>query len=435
MVGIRESVSGHGVLWGALFVAASLRPQAAEGAEPEETIPALMRQADEGPSEARSKALEELGRIGDKSKLRDHAVGEFLLRFIRNERQLPRLRKKAVEAIIALARDTDPSIRERVLEELVRLLERSSERNSVRWRIAAEIWVLVDPKGLGADRRAIAALERVASGKGPAVVRAAALRSLGRIGAESSLKVIRAALSDRNGHIARAAWKAFEEYFKTPPPRTRDLPALGKLMAEHIADTSSPLNIRAAAMKTVAHMGYKPAIPKIENVLKTENEEQLVLAGLEALSIFGEPRTAGAIVKVYGRFEGTEGSRVRASACSALGDLYQPLAETKTAARTVALVTDCLIRALYEDESAEVARAAAYYLGNLAICGKAPREKAIEALIDALVDPDNKVRENAADSLGELTLHEIEPREGESIEDYQKRWRAWFGENGDRFRS
>ena len=75
----------------------------AAGAEPTEPLPAILLRLRQGNADEQVAAAETLARVRSVALLRAHKVDELLLSIIARKDALPRLRRKAVNALVTLA--------------------------------------------------------------------------------------------------------------------------------------------------------------------------------------------------------------------------------------------------------------------------------------------------------------------------------------------
>lgn len=408
----------------------------------EESVPEKMQRIRRGWGPERSAALRELGSI-NKDQIREFKVVQFIVGIIRDENESPRLRRTAVEVVIAMASGVDTAIKQRILPHVVKVLDAGGETAvMIRSKIAQKIHKIVNKEGVGDDKRAISTLERIARGKEPPILKIRALYSLGLIGARGSNAVIRPLMNAKDEAIKEAARDAMNDWIDRSDEGIGDRPgsALGSIYAKVINNAKEPLKSRIAALKLVAKIQYKAAIPEIERLLKSQKvenkeDEELVVEAVKALSSYRAPKTIKTLIGVYRRFSAEDDAQIRSTVCSALGQFYQKLAAAKRGGIMPAdQVTKLLVDATYEDKSSAVVRAATLALGDLDIGRKFKRKTAIEALIQALDDPDQKVRANCKDSLELLTYYIVPERPGEKAKDFQKRWMKWWKKHQSRFR-
>ncbi len=214
----RMLAAGAALCAGVLFSAAPARGQARAGGLEKEKKRVLeqLNAALHGPAAERNAALVELGQL-ERDQVREHKVFDFVLKFIKNDTQSPRLRRTAIDTAVKLATDVDTALKERALRELLRFLDSARENLLVRRAVAARIHALVNRKSLGEHRRAIRVLERIAVGTEPTFLRVAAVVSVGRIGWLGSFSVIRKALAHREVEIKDAGFEALDAWLNVNP--------------------------------------------------------------------------------------------------------------------------------------------------------------------------------------------------------------------------
>ncbi len=412
----------------------------AAGAEPTEPLPAILLRLRQGNADEQVAAVETLARVRSVELLRAHKVDELLLSIIARKDALPRLRRKAVSALVTLAARTDRTLRDKVLDQLNRLLASSGEAPVVRWTVAEHIWLLIEPSGLGVDRKAMDTLQSLARREKNPELRIAALRSLSRVPGDHSMDVFKKALLKvRNERIFIAALDLLGPRLTPHAFDQRTHSILRLKLIKRLEDPAYPAASRAAAMIGLARLKIRPAREKIETLLAEQalqgpGDKALVLGGARALTIFGDPDSANLLAGLYRNFRGPEGAAVRLVAVTGLGELIGRLDKGLPIA-TQRLIASTLTGAVENDPSIPVARQAAFWLGNLTASRRFSLRGTIEVLIRALGHADDVLRANCRDSLEDLTFHriEIEIGPGEQPQNYQRRWRVWFEVNKERF--
>jgi HEAT repeat protein len=190
------------------------------------------------------------------------------------------------------------------------------------------------------DRDAVVAMLGIAEERGtPLMLRMACIEASGEIGSpgciESYSKIL--AQSDLDPLIKEATLQALCSLLSKYEGGTVTigLPTLNRL-TELVFGKDTPQEIRAKGLIVLARLqrlGVRgiDLLPRLLNILKTEENAQLVLAAVEALGILGEESGVPALVAAYGEFFDKANPtreadvRIRTAIVATLGDLLDAM--------------------------------------------------------------------------------------------------------------
>ena len=225
--------------------------------------------------------------------------------------------------------------------------------------------------GLFADKQALEGLEIASADRIPAV-RSAAVESLGSLGDTRAASSLRARLSDTNARVRLKAINAISLL------RDRDsVPVLLHLLQ------AKEVTIQAASAIALAQIGDRSAVPSLMRLAQTPQQNasfSIRFYAAYALGALGDSRAVPLLIQGLG----DHNPYVRVSAAGALGQMH------------VRAAVPPLIHTLQQDKRVLVRWTAAQALGNL-------RDgRALPALIKALKDKDEDVREQSAKALGKI---------------------------------
>lgn len=396
-------------------------------------------------------AIRKLGQLRGAQEVRDHRVVEVLLDLAKNKNDHMFVRMEAIQALGELQFNlfaTDGHAKNRYTVPFIQILKDGQEEEHVKVAIARVFQKTLVADGLQ-DRDAVAAMLDSAEERGtPLMLRMACIEASGEIGSprciESYSKVL--AQSDLDPLIKEATLQALCSLLSKYEGGTVTigLPTLNRL-TELVFGKDTPLEIRAKGLIVLARLqrlGVRgiDVLSRLLNILKTEENAEMVLAAVEALGIMGEQSGVPALVAAYDEFFDKANPtreadvRIRTAIVATLGDLLDAMGSKSVNAAAAKQIVELLLKTVDPQaepkEAGKVVEDAIFALRYL--FHKKPElqayiQKAAEMLILLL-------RKNAES--GELQAQIIETLKLITRKPFTElaRWEKWYDETYPAFK-
>jgi HEAT repeat protein len=408
-------------------------PARAEVAD-KDRIPELIKQATEGLTSDRVKAVAALGAISDEKRLTQFRVPESLLGLLNDEGNNSVVRCAAAEALAKIVRYV-PDSADTILKPMLTKVQDARENDAVRLKIAQAMAGFLDAEAVS-HRTAFQALLRIAGSRTdrPSLV-AEVLRTLGRAGYRDALPAVLAALRDEDDQIRAAALEALEAVLARAGAVARTGDMVAQLVAI-ITDDKVPVEVRIKAMDAL--VGTLRAGADIRQVASTlvevlgkacdKKEPELAAAVVRVLYRVPEKTSVDALRKTYTVFMTTPNAKgfedVRVAVAVTLGEYFHPLAKPGGDLTTGQEVAKLLVEISQKEPPGfnRAPKAAAASLGMMD-SRKYDRTAVVADLVDAMAR-DQAVRDDAYFSLTRIT--------GADAGKDPKKWEEWYKKNKDR---
>ena len=311
--------------------------------------------------------------------------------------------KSAVPGLIELLNDEDWHVREQALESLgdlkdpaaIKALSQAAQDPNRAIRKLA-VWAMGEMQ----DRSTVAPLSLALKDE-DWEIRQEASEALGKLEDDSAVSPLSAALSDPVMEVRKAVIHALD-YIDSP--KTME-PLCQALTDEH-------WEIRKAAAEAVGDLEDTRPIRSLITLVKSDPYWEVRKEAVEALQSIGDNAAVGTLIDALN----DSNTEVCKAAVSALGDFENPRAvkpllnllenaDTEIRMEIVQALGEIGdmgaaqgLRPLLQDENHELRIAAIEAIGEIKDRGS----ESVDALIQALTDPDGAVRKKAAQALGEI---------------------------------
>ncbi len=379
-----------------------------------------------GRTKDRVEAIHQLGGATDKQLLAELDVPDVLADIATDEGDNPRVRKEAVDSLVQLTTDVNPALKLKTKDVLLKMLRDSSAHIRIRQQCADGLGKLLK-KGAFEDRSAMDTIMTIAeNAREQSQLRGTCIDAVADVGADNFLDRARKLLSDKDPVVRSHATQAIRKLVGGNAAG-----GTGMLMVlwTVVEDPGVKLSERIEMLRTIAAMASqgvrsKAAGPKIVALLKNGKDEQLLLVAVEVASMYAEAGAVQYIESFYKKLSGAQKTGPRAEVCYLLGDMMEQFGKRKDF-RSVTLaatqVAALLVNALKNDDSPEVAKAASFALGQM-YDRKFDRREVVKELIGTVdEDPEESVRQEAAESLSMIT--------GRDFGLDAKKWLEWYRKN------
>jgi HEAT repeat protein len=345
-----------------------------------ETVPEILKTARRGgnPIE-RVQAIDKLGALSDAGLVRDNGVVDALIGIAK-----PKDAKSGgdifvrIAAIGALKRlqNIESRAKDKYIVPLSAILKDKAEHMLVAREVALNFSETLDPNGLQ-DKEASKTVSAIALDKqAKQALRIACIAALGNFGQPEGLDTL-AGLLNEDQLIKEAAAGALYELLNRLDGTTElKVPTVAKLV-EMVNDDKLQPDLRVNVMKVVATLmrdgsaSAKQALPKLIEIVKSAQDDKLVIGAIHALGIIGTADSVEPLATAYldykpaanteaGKLGGKE-QDVRNAVVTALVTVLsnqggKPSPDTKAVTTAATL----LVKALDEDPSPAVKRNALF---------------------------------------------------------------------------
>lgn len=314
------SVRSAGSVWTLVLLAlftgwvGSAHAAAARAEKPKPAELLTMAKKASNPPQDRTEAISELGRMGPAQEVRDHKVVEGLLEIALNKKDDHFVRIAAFEGLGNLEFSlfqTDNYAKNRYVEPFMNAVKDKAEDELVREVIAKNFQRTLKPTGLK-DKEAFEVLAKIAEDKTESLlVRIACVDFIGAFGFDKGIGVLANILSqlELDSQLRLAVVTALGELLKNiDDVKEIPFPVIAKIK-DLVLAKEIPTETRASALKALARLKAMKvkgvddsALEVIKQVLKSENDPNLIVAAIEALGIIADDKALEDLKKAYADF-------------------------------------------------------------------------------------------------------------------------------------
>jgi len=314
------SVRSAGSVWTLVLLAlftgwvGSAHAAAARAEKPKPAELLTMAKKASNPPQDRTEAISELGRMGPAQEVRDHKVVEGLLEIALNKKDDHFVRIAAFEGLGNLEFSlfqTDNYAKNRYVEPFMNAVKDKAEDELVREAIAKNFQRTLKPTGLK-DKEAFEVLAKIAEDKTESLlVRIACVDFIGAFGFDKGIGVLANILSqlELDSQLRLAVVTALGELLKNiDDVKEIPFPVIAKIK-DLVLAKEIPTETRASALKALARLKAMKvkgvddsALEVIKQVLKSENDPNLIVAAIEALGIIADDKALEDLKKAYADF-------------------------------------------------------------------------------------------------------------------------------------